>query len=338
MKLLIYISQFSHTLSEAEIVKLGDASRVRNSARGITGVLICLDETFFQILEGEKKVIDKLYDSIKRDSRHKDIVCLVNEDVGNSRLFPGQYMHTINLNINNEMFFQPIKVLLQQLTQSHRIIGRYTQPSVINKLIQGINPIVIPSERVTSAVLFSDIEGFSVISEQYPVEEVVRFINQYLDVVSNIVTESGGEVTKYIGDCVMAHFDAERADNALQAAIHIHRACTDICGKAPQDSPGANLHVGIGIDYGEVIRGNIGSSVKMDYTVLGSVVNRAQSLERMTRILPVSLVFSKAVKEHVSQSWKIIPLGKHILKGKEIPEDLYSVNDPLVMRPHLLHQ
>lgn len=329
MKTLIYMSRFAYPMSDAEIDNLGKLAGERNCVRGITGVLLCLNETFFQILEGETAVIDALFASIKRDVRHKDIVCLINEVGASTRLFPERYMHTINLNTNNDVLVQPVKILLQQLTQSHRIIERYTQPSVMNRLMQGRDPLLMSPVRSLKAVLFADIKGFSAISERFSVEQVVCFINCYLDIVSTIVAERGGEVTKYIGDCVMAHFDAGKVDNALYAAIQIQKSCCDVRENAAPDTPEAALHVGVGIDYGEVIQGNVGSSIKMDYTLLGSVVNRAQALERMTRVLPALVIFSEEAKRNLSQPEKTIHLGRHLVKGATRPVDLYGLKEPL---------
>lgn len=330
MKRLIYMSSFSAPLSDKDIEILGRDANARNNNRGITGVLLCLNNNFFQILEGEKAIIDGLFETIKKDPRHKDVVCLINEDHVYDRLFPGRYMHTVNLNVNNSMFFQPVKVLLQQLIQSHRIIGKYTQPAVMNKLLQGLDPLALEPQRTVNAVLFADMIGFSVISERFFVDDVVRLINFYLETVTNAVSEFGGEVTKYIGDCVMAHFNEGEVDNALKAAVQIQETLGLVRSNACLDAPERLLYSGIGIEYGEVIQGNVGSNIKMDYTLVGSVVNRAQGLERLTRVLPAGLIFSEEVKNASKSDWNFVELGKHTVKGRTEPADIFTLDHPAV--------
>lgn len=322
------MSSFARPISEEEIAVLGKEANMRNNVRGITGVLLCLDETFFQILEGDDYKIDSLFESIKKDPRHKDIVCLINEDRVRDRLFPGRYMHTVNLNVRDDTLFQPVKVLLQQLMQSHRIIGKYTQPAVINKMLQGLDPLTLVPQRTMKAVFFADIKGFSSINQRYPVDDAIRLINLYLQVATSTIMLHEGEVTKYIGDCVMAHF--EHADHALHAAVHLQELLAAIRADASEGAPESLLFAGIGIDYGEVIQGNVGSAIKMDYTLLGNAVNRAQSLERLTRVLPASCVFSEEVKNAANEPWKFVHLGSRPVKGNEQPAELYSLDNPLL--------
>jgi adenylate cyclase len=330
MKRLIYMSSFSRPISDQEIDVLGKQSNARNNARGITGVLLCLDKTFFQILEGDDHIIDGLFESIKKDPRHEDVVCLINEDRVRDRLFPGRYMHTVNLNVKGDMLFQPVKVLLQQLMQSHRIIGKYTQPAVINKIVQGLDPLELVPQRTMKAILFADIKGFSGISQRYKVDDAIRLINLYLNLATTAITLHGGEVTKYIGDCVMAHFDENQVDQALHAAVYLQEQLAAIRAEASDDAPESQLFAGIGIDYGEVIQGNVGSVIKMDYTLLGNAVNRAQSLERLTRVLPASCIFSEEVKNASKEPWKFLHLGARPIKGKEQSVDLYCLDNPLL--------
>ncbi len=330
MKRLIYMSSFARSISEQEIAVLGKEANMRNNARGITGVLLCLGETFFQILEGDDYIIDNLFESIKKDPRHKDVVCLINEDRVRDRLFPGRYMHTVNLNVKDDMLFQPVKVLLQQLMQSHRIIGKYTQPAVVNKMLQGFDPLTLVPQRTMKAVFFADIKGFSAISQRYPVDDAIRLINLYLQIVTSTIMLHEGEVTKYIGDCVMAHFDADHVDHALRAAVCLQEQLAEIRANAPADAPEGQLAAGIGIDYGEVIQGNVGSAIKMDYTLLGNAVNRAQGLERLTRVLPASCIFSEEVKNAATEPWKFVHLGSRPIKGNEKPADLFSLDNPLL--------
>jgi len=167
-------------------------------------------------------------------------------------------------------------------------------------------------------------------SENMEPSRVAHMLNGFLSRMTDVIFEHEGTLDKFIGDCVMAHFQEGEIDNALKAALQIQETLAAVRGKAASDAPERMLYAGIGIEYGEVIQGNVGSTIKMDYTVLGSVVNRAQGLERLTRVLPAGLIFSEDVKKAAGSEWKYVNLGKHPVKGREEPVDLYTLDNPNV--------
>ncbi len=219
MKRLTYISRLAFPLSEKEIEEIGVISAKNNQKDNITGVLIYFNELFFQIIEGDENKIDLLYEKIKHDNRHTDILCLKAEYNISERLFPDWSMKTINLDKSTDILIRPIKILLQNVMESHGIIEKYTQPAVLKILNQGINPLTVPIHKAEKIILFGDIVSFSTLSEALPVEKIAMLINHYLDICSRVITLNRGEVTKFIGDCVMAYFNSEYADNAIQAAL-----------------------------------------------------------------------------------------------------------------------
>lgn len=332
MKRLTYISKFARDLTPAHIETLGSSAAIKNRDIGITGVLFSLNGMFFQILEGPEPDVDALFANILLDRRHKDVVCLTSENNIAARIFPSWSMKTINLDDTEEQLLEPVKVLLQRLAETHKIIERYTQPSVLNILTQGLNPLWIRPSRVTRIVLFADIVGFTGLGERYDVEEIVAFVNRYFEICAYDIVSHGGEVAKYIGDCAMALFPENAADGALDTALAILEHAAAVRAQAPPGSPEALLHCGIGIARGEVIEGNIGSSIKIDYTVVGDAVNCAQRLEDLTRILPCSLAFSRELREASVQSRPFRNLGHYPVKGRRAAMEVYTLDDPLVAR------
>lgn len=326
MKRLTYISKFSRPLSKEEIEDIGRISNNNNKIEDITGVLLCLGEIFFQILEGDAQKIDKVYEKILNDDRHIEILCLKTEENIQERLFPDWSMKTINLDEDTDVFIRPIKTLLKTVTESHRILEKYTQPTIFKIISSGINPLEASPRAVEKIVLFSDIVSFSTFVEKLPVESVVSIVNQYLTIVTNIITARSGEVTKFIGDCVMAYFSAEQGDDAIQASIEILTELENLRNSEPEGSPLKVLYTGIGLAQGVVIEGNIGSSVKKDYTILGDAVNVAQRLEALTRTLSWPIVFSLDVKNSLNKSWEFVELGTFHPKGKEKPIEIYSIS------------
>lgn len=332
MKRLTYISRCSRNLTSKDFEKIGKSSQRNNQAKNITGVLLCLGGMFFQILEGEPEHIDPLYEKILRDPRHTDILCLKSEPNVTERLFPEWSMRTINLDENNDLIIRPIKTLLQNVTESHSILKKYTQPTILNILQQGINPLDIMPKKTEKIVFFSDIVSFSAFAEKLPVEHVVFLVDYYLSICSKIITEAGGEVTKFIGDCVMAYFEADQADAAIQAGLDILLEVAMLRSYAGEDSPLNVLYTGIGITKGVVIEGNLGSIVKKDYTIIGDVVNSASRLEALSRNLERALVFSTAVKNSTKKSWDFINLGSYIIKGKVQPTEVYSIDQEITRK------
>ncbi|KOR36897.1 family 3 adenylate cyclase [Planktothricoides sp. SR001] len=332
MKRLTYISRFSLNLTAADIEKIGKISQQNNQARNITGVLLCLDGMFFQILEGEAEDIDQIYQRILDDPRHTDILCLKSELNVTERLFPEWSMQIIDLEHNTDLIIQPIKTLLETITESHGILEKYTQNTIFKLIQQGINPLELRPKKIEKIIMFSDIVSFSAFADKLPVEHVVYLVDHYLTSCAKIISEAGGEVTKFIGDCVMAYFDADQADAAIQAGLDILLDVAMLRNYAQEDSVLKVLYTGIGITKGMVIEGNLGSCFKKDYTVIGDVVNAASRLEALTRNLPRSLVFSEAVKNSTQKHWDFINLGCYKLKGKNQPIQVYSIDQEITRK------
>lgn len=330
MKRLTYTSKLTAPLSEHDIEEIGRISKRNNQKQGITGVLIYFSGFFFQIIEGDEVRIDRLYEKIGQDRRHTDILCLKAEVPVEERLFPNWSMDVINLDQNTDALLYPVKILLHTITESQGIIERYTQPAVLKILNSGLNPLTVPARKVEKIILFADIVAFSAISEHLPVEQIALMINRYLEISSEIITTMGGEVTKYIGDCVMAYFAPDLADQALHACLRILRDLKNARESAEKSSPIRLLYCGFGLSQGIVIEGNMGSAIKTDYTILGDPVNTAARLEALTRTVKKAIVLSEQVKNSTRAAWNFVSLGTHDLKGKEKHAELYYPDHELV--------
>jgi len=330
LKRITYISRLNAPLSEREVQEIGAISSRNNRELQITGVLISFSGLFFQIIEGEDSAVDWLYAKIARDSRHTDLLCLRAEIDVKERLFPNWSMNVINLDQNTDLLIQPVKMFLQAIADSHRIIERYTQPAVMRILTQGANPLEVPVRKVEKIVLFADIVAYSAIAEHLPVEAAALMINRYLDTCSERISAMGGEVTKFIGDCVMAYFDPGQADGALQACLEILGDLKVLRRSAAQGSPLRLLHCGFGLAQGMVIEGNLGSTIKTDFTVIGDAVNTAARLEALTRKVQKAIVVSEGVRSSAGAQWNFAPLGIQELKGKNEAAEAFYPDLPLV--------
>ncbi len=203
------------------------------------------------------------------------------------------------------------------------LFGQYVSPEVREKLIKEKAGIV--GERKTVAVLFSDLRGFTTFSESATPSEVVVRLNQYFDRMVGAVTSNGGTVDKFIGDAVMAVFGgliplANPAESALNAALAMRAELVKLNlewgthGLAPLDN-------GIGVHFGEVLQGPIGSTERKEFTVIGDVVNTASRLESATKEMGSPVLVSEALAQALPAARReaLAALGGVKLKGKELP-------------------
>jgi adenylate cyclase len=204
---------------------------------------------------------------------------------------------------------------------------RYFAPNVAADIAQQDGAIRLGGERLSVAVLFSDIRGFTAMAESMGPDAVARFLSEYLSEMVEVIFEHGGTLDKFIGDAVMALWGAPIAhsddpDRALQAAIAMQQAIEQLNrGWAASGRP--EIGVGIGISYGEVFAGNIGSHRRLEYTVLGDAVNVAARL--CAEAGPGEILVSEALLHVVRKpvDYEYVPeLG---LKGKTQVVQVYRV-------------
>lgn len=330
MKRIMYISTTTRKLSDEEVNEIGRRSTVNNAKVGVTGILLSAHEFFFQILEGESEDVDRVLERIRQDPRHRDVLILKAEHEVAERYFGRWSMRTVRLDGTSDLLLQAIRIMLENITESHRIIERYTQPAVLNFLTEGVNPLTVPVRKTEQVVLFGDIVAFSCLSGLFPVEEVAELVNLFLETCSRRIVDHGGQVTKYVGDCVVAHFPPERVDQAIRACVEILTEIQQRRRSAGQCRLQKFLYCGFGLSKGPVIEGNIGSSIKMDYTVLGDIVNLAARLEGLTRTIGKALAFSEPVRDACKEPWPFVRTGKYQLKGQSQEQPIYSLEEPIV--------
>lgn len=185
---------------------------------------------------------------------------------------------------------------------------------------------LMANETVEGTVVFIDICSFTTISENEPPDTVVKLLNNYFDVMVKEILAQGGHVDKFIGDAVMAVFRGNfHLDRAMDACLAVRSEIA----KLPSLHEHVNFtpKVSIGINSGEMISGNIGSSSlrRLDYTVIGDAVNMAQRLQ--TAATPGQIVISEAAYDQVKESFNCRKVGEFTLKNKSTPAVIYEVLD-----------
>ena len=211
--------------------------------------------------------------------------------------------------------------------------SQYLSPEMVNRLAESSESLVLGGERKEMTFLFSDIRGFTKISEQYKddPEALTQLINQLLTVLSNAILDHGGTIDKYMGDCIMAFWNAptDQQDHrqlAIQAAHSMNEALDQFNNEAKVELD-FELEIGIGINSGNCIVGNMGSDKRFDYTVLGDAVNLASRLESQSSNYGLHMILGE--NTYINDSpFTIIEIDKIAVKGKSNAETIYTCLKP----------
>ena len=207
--------------------------------------------------------------------------------------------------------------------------AQYLSPEMVNRLAESNDALVLGGERKEMTFLFSDIRGFTKISEQYKddPEALTQLINRLLTVLSNAILDHGGTIDKYMGDCIMAFWNAptdqvDHRELAIKAAHAMNKALSQL-NEEMKDSLNFKLEIGIGINSGECIVGNMGSDKRFDYTVLGDAVNLASRLESQSSNYGLSMIIGENTFLNNS-AFQIIEIDKIAVKGKTAAETIFT--------------
>jgi len=213
-----------------------------------------------------------------------------------------------------------------------RLFGRYVSKDVFEQLLAHPDRAELGGKRREMSVLFSDIRGFTTVTEQGNPEELVAQLNEYFSRMVDVVFRHKGTVDKFVGDMVMALYgapldDAEHAEHAVAAAIDMVRELGELNrGWAARGM--AQLDIGVGINSGDMIAGNIGSSSIMSYTVIGDNVNLGSRLESLNKDYKTRIIISDATRIRLKGDFDIRPLGEVVVKGKTRPVGIFQVVVP----------
>jgi len=181
------------------------------------------------------------------------------------------------------------------------LFGRYLAPEYIDKIIDDPSLIKLGGQKLELTVFFSDIANFTTISEKLGPEETLLIMNEYLDEMTKIVLSEGGTLDKYIGDAIMAFYGAptyleDHATRSCTTAIRMGQKLEQLNQKWTSEGK-ESFNCRIGINTGEMIVGNIGSTLKMDYTVMGDDVNLASRLEAINKYFKTKVTISESTYE-----------------------------------------
>lgn len=217
-----------------------------------------------------------------------------------------------------------------QLLQEKKILLQYFSDDVVSKIVSGDLKNIM-GESLTATILFIDIRNFTGLSEQLDPNHVAELLSFLFTDIMDIIFGHGGSVNKLIGDAILATFGCpfgspEDALHAVKAALGV-REMVKLFNKAKPPYLREDIKIGMGITTGRVFAGNVGSFRRMEYTVIGDVVNTASRLQSLTKKADVDLLMDGATYESVRNSFSLRKFRTTSLRGKSNMTDIYTINN-----------
>ncbi len=211
------------------------------------------------------------------------------------------------------------------------VFSKYVAGDVLSEIMKNPKAVVLGGEEKEITVLFSDIRGFTTLSEKVTPKELVRILNIYFTAMTEEILKNKGVLDKYIGDAIMAFWgapldDADQAEHALQAAAGMMRRLAEVnAGLEANGDP--TIAIGIGIYTGPAVVGNIGSRERFDYTAMGDTVNVASRLEGLNKEHKTTLIIGESTRQKLKNDWQTELLGDVHVKGRNEEVKIYTVRN-----------
>ena len=213
----------------------------------------------------------------------------------------------------------------------------YLSPDMVKKLQKNPSLLKLGGERKELTFMFSDIRGFTPISESMKdnPEELTRYVNKFLTAMTTIILKNGGTIDKYMGDCIMAFWNApidckNHRELAVKSAIEMKTKLDQMNKTAEFDPP---LKIGIGLNTGDCLVGNMGSEQRFDYSVIGDAVNLASRLEGVSKYYDTTIIISEKTADGIDyiplsrpKGFKFYKVDNTFVKGKKEKVSIFSVH------------
>jgi adenylate cyclase len=205
--------------------------------------------------------------------------------------------------------------------------GRYVAPEIVSQITEKPEDLLAGEERAVS-IVFTDLRGFTSVSEKLAPQQVVNMLNQYFTPMTSLVRANQGTLDKFIGDALMAFWNAPHPVErhpylALKTVISMHQAMDSLNNDIEKDY-GLRLSMGAGVHSGSVFVGNMGSKELLDYTIIGDNVNLASRLQGLSSKFGIDIVVSKPICEACGEEFAFLPLDNVRVKGKKEPVEVLA--------------
>lgn len=209
------------------------------------------------------------------------------------------------------------------------LFSRFISPEMVDQMMstQDLNSL---NKRSDVSIIFSDIRGFTTLSEKLAPEDVVALLNPYLEAMSNVIYEHGGTIDKYEGDAIIAFFGEpvpfkDHAERALRASLDMRKALEKLRNQWEKEGRPNQIEMGIGINSGEVFVGLLGSAQRINYTVIGDNANLASRLQDLTKTYAWPILISESTYQQVKDLFDTEFADAVTVKGKTQPVNVYKV-------------
>ncbi len=208
--------------------------------------------------------------------------------------------------------------------------SQYLSPKVVDQIVAQPDKLTLTGEEKDVTILFSDVRGFTTLSEKLPPNKVVALLHEYLTPMTRLITENSGTLDKFIGDAIMAFWNAPidvpgHPRLALQSAMGMLEEL-DRLNRGFQERYGFEIHIGIGLNVGLVRVGNFGSADLFDYTIIGDNVNLCSRLEGLTKYYHQKLLVTQAMKDQAGEGFLYQEIDRVLVKGKREPVTILTVH------------
>jgi adenylate cyclase len=220
------------------------------------------------------------------------------------------------------------------------VFGRYLSPMVVTEILNRETGPELGGTQIEGTVFFSDIKNFTAISESMPPAEVVKLLNNYFSISTEILMKNEGLLDKYIGDAIMAVFGApiekyNHANLACKTVLEINRAINNsfLEGKAK-----IQLITRFGVSTGLMVVGNIGSERRLDYTAIGDTVNLASRLEGVNKMYGTNIIISQYTKDKIGEEFFTREIDTIRVKGKTQAIRIYELLDQISLNDESFHR
>jgi adenylate cyclase len=212
-----------------------------------------------------------------------------------------------------------------------KAFSAYLSPYMADRIANSEFDLALGGKEIEATVMFTDLEGFTKMSENLPPAEVSRILTSYFNLTTRAILDQEGTIIKYIGDAVMAVWgaplpEAKHARHAVLAAWGMHQA-------GQQEIEGRRLRTRIGINTGRVLAGNLGSTFRFDYTLIGDTTNFASRLEGINKYLGTDILISGSTHQQLGDEIKLRALGQFLVVGKAKPMEIFEVLGPVSNLP-----
>jgi len=248
--------------------------------------------------------------------------------------------HTISVNVNVLPLVSAdakklgTMIMIEDISSEKRMkstMSKYMDPSLVDRVLEDTNQDILGGRNITATVLFSDIRGFTTLTESHGAQGTVKLLNDYFTIMVDCIQRENGMLDKFIGDAIMAGFGIpipgdNDEDSAVKAAISMINELNlwNIQRAAKGESP---VNMGIGINTDNLVSGNIGSPKRMDFTMIGDGVNLAARLESACKKYSTKILISENTFKRLRGTYRIRDIDDVIVKGKTKPVRIFEVLD-----------